>query len=190
MLTFTTAAIADVIGEVKSCYEIKNTAKRTACYDSLANEVSNAPKKDVETEKITSAAKEPMKALRKLQSRVQTGISYKEYPSAVSDAKYEVTSYVREYGEKTPSYSKYLNDALTKYNDAVTAWNYKFESGRVEQLIWSIGTVNAFKHKYPELSAAETTGGLRIDSVLQILWGLASNDIDSAQSELSILMKK
>lgn len=183
-------AAADVSGGIKNCFEIKDAIQRITCYDSLAREILNASKQDGETEKILNAAKEPIKALRRLQSRVQTGISYRDYPGAVSDAKNEVDSYIREYGDKTPEYSRHLNNAANKYNDAIRAWNYKFEGRRVENLIWIPGVVNAFKNRYPELGAAETTGGLRIDSVLQILWNLAGRDIESAQAEFSSMNKK
>lgn len=183
-------ATTDVVGGVKTCFEIMDAIQRITCYDSLARGILSVSNKDGGSEKILNAAKEPIKALRRLQSRVQTGISYREYPSAVSDAKYEIDAYSREYSDKTPEYSKHLNNALIKYSDAIKAWNYKFEGRGVENLIWMPGVVNAFKNKYPELNAAETTGGLRIDSVLQILWNLAGRDIESAQTEFSILSKK
>ncbi len=153
-------------------------------------EDENIKQENIEKEKFASIAKEPIKSLRKLQSRIQTGISYRDYPNAVSDAKYEVSSFNRDYSGKTPAYSRYLNDAVVKYADAIAVWKYKFEGRGVEEWIWTTGAVSALTQRYPELSAVQKNAGLRIDSVLQFLWDLAGRDIELADQELSATLKK
>jgi peptidoglycan hydrolase CwlO-like protein len=71
------------------------------------------------TNAFGQSAKEAVMALKKLQVRYQTGVSYKDYPTALADAKFPVQLYLESpEAESTPELSEALKNAISYLDKA------------------------------------------------------------------------
>lgn len=77
------------------------------------------------------SGKEAVRALQKLQARVETGISYRDYAPALGDAKFEVNLFLQspEAKEKQELASSITVSILT-YELALSVWNLSFDQMR------------------------------------------------------------
>lgn len=76
------------------------------------------------------SANEAVEALKKLESRVQVGISYKDYGPALGDTHYKVKMYLESpNANKNPILAKSIGNALKHYIYANEIWGYKIAHG-------------------------------------------------------------
>lgn len=211
--------VTESLAEDLDCKKIKNATKRLSCFDAKAlklkeneqensraqlkvdenKKVEEAKAKDaqIKNEAVT-AAKVAIKALRKIENRVEVGVSYRDYPSVLSEA----TDAVRDFQESkyatiVPDASKSISVALKHYKTAMTVWNDKFNSGSVQDDVPISGSteamVNQLRSDYPNIDSATYTDSGFLGSgferfvyskALFIIWREASKSIQS--STLSI----
>lgn len=141
------ALLAVVIsGQVFSqtnCESLSDAQRRLACYDKQAKKIKIRPnpeaeKRQAEEElrakqkaKALSDASEALKALRRFESRVDTGISYRDYSAPLADAKFEVAQFVRSAeGAMLPDVVSALNKAVGHYSIAGELWRVRFSGSR------------------------------------------------------------
>ncbi len=73
------------------------------------------------------SAKDAYKSLKKLEARTATGISYKDYPQSVAEAKVEVDMFLDgKAAKKNPPFSDHLKKAMDYYLVAIKIWDIKF----------------------------------------------------------------
>jgi|YelNatPaOPRAMG01_1025707.scaffolds.fasta_scaffold76262_2 hypothetical protein len=82
------------------------------------------------------SAKEAIEALKKLESRVQVGISYKDYGPALGETHYKVKNYLDSpESKKNSKLRNSIEKALNHYIYANDIWKYKF-AGKVSDIIY------------------------------------------------------
>lgn len=76
------------------------------------------------------SAKEAIEALKKLESRVQVGISYKDYGPALGETHYKVKMFLESPdSKKNPMLTKSIGKALQHYKFANDIWGVKIAKG-------------------------------------------------------------
>lgn len=168
--------------------------RKAAEEEHLAAEKAQAEKLSKEKErhaKAISAAKDVLKSLKKLETRVETGVSYRDYPSVLSDAKFEVKTFLgSEYSKELPEFTTAVTRAIEHFDAALSLWSHKFEGGRVRDYIMPLwdrekAVVEDLFSDYPSLRRTAWDGkGLYIDPALSVIWGAASKKIQKSTSLL------
>jgi hypothetical protein len=141
------------------------------------------------------SGKEAVRALQKLQARVEAGISYRDYPPVIGDAKFEVNLYVKSLSDK----EKYLDNLAIKirrcmdYHEiARSTWGIYFaelQQGFTRKGIIPIKDIQHLSNIFPEITNNVT--GIRdkkfvsIAEVLGVIWKHAGKVLEEAQEELS-----
>ena len=144
-----------------------------------------------ENEKIIAAARKMLSALKRIETRVETGVSYRDYPSIVSDADYEVRQFSSEYGPKLPQVGLGAVKVIADYQYVLSVWKIKFNqtspSGRrPNEWVWEASQIQAVLSAYPSaISARLSDGTLSIDRVLSIVWAEASSKIKDVERALT-----
>jgi alpha-N-acetylglucosamine transferase len=73
------------------------------------------------------SAKDAYKALKKIEAKTQTGISFKEYGPALSDAKVEVNLFSESpEAKEKPRLKEIFNKTMRHYEEAGNVWRYQF----------------------------------------------------------------
>lgn len=86
---------------------------------------------------FAQSAKEAVMALKKLQTKVETGISYRDYASAIAEAKFPVKLFLESPASKDePDLSTAMSNILAHYDVANAVWGYKFSGRRVQDYIF------------------------------------------------------
>lgn len=78
---------------------------------------------------ISEAGKNAYFALKKIEARCQAGISYRDYPSAIGEAKYLVNLYLESPNASKPKnvpFTEAIKAAMNGYELAYTIWGDKF----------------------------------------------------------------
>ncbi|MEW6615015.1 MAG: hypothetical protein AB1401_06065 [Thermodesulfobacteriota bacterium] len=139
------------------------------------------------------SAKEAILALKKLQVKVQTGITYKEYSPAVAEAKFPVIVFLESpEGKLDTALSAYLSKAVRHYDNAISVWGIKFSSRRVESRIYADKNRELFEaviRMYPD-SPVNVTGYTKqsyidIGEMLSFIWTKASIELEKASGLLA-----
>jgi len=147
MFCFIKTTDAATITGLQECQSIKNTAKKAECFDKQtqkiikeeterkqreeiakvdAEKVAAEEKKIFEDKKKIEKAQKLLQVVRRFQTRVQTGVSYREYFTVLSDPKFEVQEYIRQSGADFPEFTKIISTAMDYYDAAGKIWGYKF----------------------------------------------------------------
>jgi hypothetical protein len=150
---------------------------------------------------FAKSAKEALKELKKIEARTETGISYRDYPKVLADAKVEVNEFLEsKEAKKKPQLAEHIKKALDYYLIAGDIWNIKFMRGRPNDIIPTNSSEGKIIYKlYPKAkshlpkapSGVRTTPGLErfisqsgpdyyIPEVLNDIWGDASKEIKKA----------
>jgi hypothetical protein len=132
-------------------------------------------------------AKEAVMGLKKLQARVQSGISYRDYSNAVADAKFPVNLYMesadaKKYTELTES----MNKAMEHYEFAGVVWQDAFSNTAMRGSL-TRPVENAIVKLYPQADKEIKDGGARSkdyglnfllkEAVFMIVWAEASKEL-------------
>jgi hypothetical protein len=72
----------------------------------------------------TQSPKEAYRALKKIEARCQTGISYRDYGSSLGDAKFELNMFFEGPEAKDkPELVYFLKEAMKYYEEALDLWS-------------------------------------------------------------------
>jgi len=164
-----------------------------------ARETDQAKEREAQEKRdAVVAAKTAIKALKKIENRVEVGVSYRDYPGALSD----VTDVVREFQESKfsqtiPATNEAITEALKHYRVALVLWRDKFSSRIVKDHSPVMGAtadlVASLRPDYPDIDSAIFKekgffgGGVSwivYGKALSIIWGEASKSIAKATASL------
>lgn len=135
---------------------------------------------------FAQSAKEAIMALKKLEARCQTGISYRDYSSALGEAKFPVNVFQEsKEASKNIKLAESISRAMGHYETAGKFWGYKFS-------VWKY-YINSDEleilEKYPDATKDVESGGARmtftsvkgprmvVDFLLPIVWREASKEL-------------
>lgn len=135
---------------------------------------------------FAQSAKEAIMALKKLQARIQSGISYRDYSSALGEAKFPVNLF--QESKEAPRNIK-LTESIARtmkhYEQAGAYWNYKFS-------IWEYGIGKDDEQEiiaiYPDADkdsmneGARISGCVYIERLLPVVWRAASKELAIASN--------
>jgi hypothetical protein len=174
--------------EEESRIRLEQAARQKADEENRASAEKIQIAAQLEKQKLQQLAKDVLRSLRKFENRIETGISYKDYPSAFSDARFEVKSFVdSSEGKKLQNFSQYCHDAITNYTDAQAVWRQKIvDSSRyTESSIYSdFALVDYITTKYPETAIGRNGRAIKANNALQIIFSQATLNISKAEQEL------
>lgn len=167
------------------------------------------PKKEVASALALSA----IKALKKLEARTEAGISYKDYPPALGEAKFEVNQYLEnDKSDRNPDLKKTIAEAMDLYKFAYEVWEAKFSwevspDGSITidmpgMVPYSAALATVYFLKFPDLNKDVADGGvlrksenskyhtMRIDVALGRVWEKASKKTADASAILKSLAQQ
>jgi hypothetical protein len=138
-----------------------------------------------ELAKAEAAARDALKSLRRLQAKVQTGISYRDYSPALADAKLDVSLFAESASaKKFPEFANLISQAIKHYDIANGLWKIKF----AERYAWLTDqdATQSLMAMYPEIARSKQTGvNLHIEESVMMIWRAASKDIEQATKLLA-----
>jgi len=135
------------------------------------------------------SASDALVALQKLQTRCETGISYRDYSSALADAKFPVRQFIEsENAASHPELVAVFSKAVEHYEFAGALWNAKFSAPRDDRMlsggfIYHKGPLGTnIKSAYPD--AFMMKNYFPVDAMLPFLWSKASGELAEAKKLL------
>lgn len=203
VLLFGHSVAAGPLDKLAECPPIKDAKKRLACFDTAlpiaiavdaatreaeakfaetraAEATQQAAKSSAEAE-----ARAAVMAAKKLDSRVGTGISYRDYPQVLSEAKFAIETFIASpAGKANKKIADLLAEALWDYKVAHDVWRIKFNPSFAASSVYSKDLDRLLVDRYPKVESARERGDLRIDRVLPVIWAYASERIADAEKAL------
>lgn len=205
-------AHADVLSELRTCRKDSDLLRRLKCYDDvyipekieavLPTPTQTKGKKGNErvlTEQVaqkngppssdSSEIREALKAVKKFQAKVRTGISYRDYSSPLSDAVFAVSELSEQSVKSNPEAVRALQKAVEHYRFAGEVWRVKFLGSRVSDIYSRFESPSVFDRLmgdyYPAINEAAVTDRgsgptVYYNVALQIIWSSASEEIEKA----------
>jgi hypothetical protein len=141
---------------------------------------------------FAQSSKEALMALKKLQAKIQVGISYKEYGPACGDAKFPVNLFLESpQAKQNVKFTQSIKDAMKHYEGALEVWSCRFGlNGLTEVLSTPLydPVIQNILRNNPELRSlvAQNNGNLPITQARDILLRLALQDTDNASRLFSM----
>jgi len=137
-------------------------------------------------EKLLPAAKEVLQEFAALNSRLDVGMSYREYGTKVSDLKVALDRFIQEPGaENHPIYKK-LVDAFTHYNLALDVWRNYMESDENNSFLPASSSYGNILISEYQVETQNIVGSdyIYLKTALSKIWQKASENVKAAQSQL------
>jgi len=135
------------------------------------------------------SSKDAYKALKKLEAKIQTGISYKEYGPALGDTKFEVNMFSESAEAKEkPRLKEIFNKTIGHYEEAGTVWRYRFAGRGVPNCMVpsdqggdDSALIQQILRSYPSTrSKIDSMGRLWYEDALKAIWQEASEELKKA----------
>ncbi len=135
------------------------------------------------------SSKDAYNALKKLEAKIQTGISFKEYSPALGDAKFEVNMFSESAEAKEkPRLKEIFNRTMGHYEEAGMVWRYRFAGKSVpncmvpsEQGGDDSALIEQISRTYPSTRLKiDSMGRLWYDDALKAIWQEASEELKKA----------
>jgi hypothetical protein len=136
------------------------------------------------------SAKEAVVAFKKLQNKIETGISYRDYSPAVADAKFPAKLFLESAeAKKEPDLAESLSKIANHYDSAIAVWEYKFSGDRDCPSGWICEPIlSNVKKIYPDapshIAGYTRKPYMEISEVLLFIWGKASDELKMASNLL------
>jgi hypothetical protein len=172
MLAGSCTALAADSKPAFSCDQIKDSKVRTTCIESMKVQTNDAMQTTMQppvkpAESTLDSARQALKAFKKLEARVSTGISYRDYPAALADAKVEAEQFAgSRAAEGVPDVANLIRMIALRYEEALVLWNYKFRKDGIYQTV----TSNITESSGDGFFTARTTT-VRVDPKMQAYIG-------------------
>ncbi len=176
------------------CIETRNAKEKSVAHEAVAQEKERLAfvEQKREIDKATDLAKTALKELKRLNVRVGTGVSYKDYPEVLSNAKFEVRQFSESPSAKIlPDVATAMTLAIEHYDTAHELWSYKFDGSA--PIVNIVSTEFKEQKKYVESLEATYNGisepsygnkRIWIEKGLSVIWKAASIEIKKAESLL------
>jgi len=121
-------------------------------------------------------AKDAIMALKKLDARVETGISYKDYAPALGEAKFPVNLFLESSKAKeNPELTVHIRKAIRYFQTPNLIWEYKLSNGNIISTHADCGKI--ISRDFPDL---EIEGFIYIPDALNSYWNEAGKEIKFA----------
>lgn len=119
---------------------------------------------------VPATAIEAINALKKLQARVEVGISYRDYSPALGEVKYAVDMFLTSQSAKDfPALVIEINKAFANFTMAGLIWDEKFKGDGIQDLLKSNHPIVAEILKLnPDLDKPAANGGIFYDDIVAI----------------------
>jgi hypothetical protein len=131
---------------------------------------------------FAQSAREAVLALKELQERRESGISYRDYRNAIADAKSPVNLFAQSAdAKKYPELMDSMNKVMAHYEYAGNLWNNKMTSRDAQFIEVNSDLGRDITRLYPE-AARDILGGRHyysVDLVLPVIWAQASTELDN-----------
>lgn len=133
------------------------------------------------------SAKDAIRALKKLEARVEAGISYKDYAPALGDAKFEVNLFLESpEAKEKPRLSEAVAKTMGHYLIANSVWQCKFTGAGVNDWLNKNSSLTILKAYPGTRRFVQSDGTLYpIDSIMPIIWKEASVELTKATNLLA-----
>jgi len=140
------------------------------------------------------SSKDSYRALKKLEAKIQAGISYKEYGPALGDAKLEVNLFSESPEAKEKSrLNEIFNKSMSHYEEAGMVWRYQFAASRLpscmvpsEQGGNDSPLIQQILRSYPMArSKVDSMGRLSYSDAIKAIWQEASEELKKASKLLN-----
>ena len=175
------------------CSLIKNASARLACFDAQKSpQVAARNSSEVAGGEFQTSARGALTPLQKLGTRVNVGISYRDYSPALAEADFEINKFLKsQYAETNGEYSDSITNAYLAYSDAGLLWRRAVQlAGKLlnDELIISPEYIN----KYPELASYSRKGWennlfINYNKALNVMWSKATMETARAEKILDSL---
>lgn len=145
------------------------------------------------------SAKDAIEALQKLSSRCETGISYRDYSSALGETNFNVKSYLENpESDKNPKLKECLRKTWVHFLTAKEVWDLRFARVGMAVIPELLTPGKGFTGEsdkvamsqlistYPELSQKVSDGYLALTDVVQIAWSSAAKELSFASRLLAL----
>lgn len=137
-------------------------------------------------------ADEAITALKMLETRCETGISYQDYSGALAEAKLPVRLFIERGGiAGQPQIAERMGIAVEHYEIAGRFWSAKFTAARDDRflssgLIWHKSDLGKIiKDEYPE--AQMVNKFYPLDFLLPLIWEKAADEVKKADEAITAL---
>ena len=138
---------------------------------------------------FAQSAKEAVMALKKMEARVQSGISYRDYSSALGEAKFPVNMFIESAdAKKYPELAGSIQTVMKHYEYTGDIWNEKMARRPVTNMYVGMiqkgfVEINSDRGReiarlYPE--TLQSGQYYVMDSLFQQIWRTASNELKNA----------
>lgn len=127
------------------------------------------------------SAKGAVMALKKLQAKCQSGVSYREYVNALGEAKFPVNLFIESSeAPKFPELTASINKAMKHYEYASTLWNTKMSSKFGDLIKVDSEKGREIKELYPKAQPSKVNKDEHyyVDSLLTVIWNEATEELD------------
>ena len=178
-------------GLLSECAEIEDSDRKLMCYELAASLLAKGGVGDTKANSSSDTAKEDLlSAFFDIEALVDSGVSYKEYSSAVSELRSEVRKFFRRAEREPftvqPDIQVSVNRILLAYEDAKSLWGLLFNSSTT--MVWGkdlLGGSQAFIASgpvYEDLTSRyaatlNSRGQIEIFPALNVIWLDASIEI-------------
>ena len=161
-----------------------------------------SPLRPVSESKLGQSAKEAISALKRLEARVEVGISYRDYGPALGDALFGVNQFLQSpEARKNPKLAEVITKVMTHFRMAGRVWNWSISSGSSGYKYLPVGKAKFYGSrseeeelnkllkdilaKYPNVTEVALTGSmeygsLSIEKVVGFIWKEASEELKQA----------
>jgi hypothetical protein len=137
-------------------------------------------------QRFAATANDALRALRRLTTRIETGISYRDYSPALSEAKLEVRTFADgAHASTNPELTERLGIAIAHFDLAHVVWQERFRSyGRPLDLLYDQNLSQRLAAAYPAMDSAKdsSTGRLLIQAAVTVIFKSAAQEVDAAAS--------
>ena len=141
---------------------------------------------------LAQTAQDALKSLKNIETKIQTGVSYQDYPQIVADVNREVNMFLESNGaKKNPQFAKNIKMAMDYYMTAKEIWDIKFNC-MDDFVLEAIGINNdcgkAIKRLYPNSKAEILPGSFGpvyvIQNILRSIFNDGSKELRKASEML------
>jgi len=169
---------------------MEKAAKEKAAADAAAIEAKSRAEEaaalKAKQQRFAAAANDALRALRRLTTRIETGISYRDYAPALSEAKLEIRTFADgEHASANQEFTERLNIAIAHFELAHLVWQERFRSyGRPLDLLYDQNLSHRLLATYPAMSGAKdsSSGRVLIQAAVAVIWKYGAEEVDAATS--------
>jgi hypothetical protein len=141
---------------------------------------------------LGQTAEDAVKSLKKVEGRIQTGVSYQDFPQILADATKAVNVFLKSNEAKdNPQLAKYIDTTLSYYTHAKEIWDIKFNCKNdfvMEAVGINTNCGKEVKRLYPNSRPELLPGNLGpfyvVSNVLRSIFHDASNELKKVSKTL------